>query len=209
MISIQEVVNNRNKVRHQQEYADAFSDYFKLHFNRDPEFCCSFKDFDLLKNLIKPSKKTDMKNNKYQVLYRKDLILFYKDKNRVHRSFAGKASAKFLDAFLEKQTKFPDADKNIILISKSSNEGKVVKLDDLKGEGLKEEDLKDENLDADKDKDYASILEGKKSLDFSVKESVEIIHNLSEEELKFFDGEERPGIIKAITARLEDLKEAK
>lgn len=214
MISIEEIINSRNKVRHQQKYADAFSDYFKLHFNREPEFCCSFKDFDLLRNLIKPPKNKDMKNTKYRVLYAKDLIIFYKEKNRVYRSFAGKASEKFLDEFLEKQTEFPDAEKNIILIGEQVKKSKVVKLENLKEGKSKDENLNPEketaeNLDVDNSKDYASMLEGKKSLDFSVKESVEIIHNLSEEELKFFDGEERPGIIKAISARLENLKEGR
>lgn len=214
MISIEEIINSRNKVRHQQKYADAFSDYFKLHFNREPEFCCSFKDFDLLRNLIKPPKNKDMKNTKYRVLYAKDKYLFYKNGNRVHRSFAGKASEKFLDEFLEKQTEFPDAEKNIILIGKQVKKSKTVKLENLKEDKPKDENLSPEkeateNLDVDNSKDYASMLEGKKSLDFSVKDSVEIIHNLSEEELKFFDGEERPGIIKAITARLENLKEGK
>lgn len=228
MISIEEIINSRNKVRHQQKYADAFSDYFKLHFNREPEFCCSFKDFDLLRNLIKPPKNKDMKNTKYRVLYAKDKYLFYKNGNRVHRSFAGKASEKFLDEFLEKQTEFPDAEKNIILIRKQVKKSKTVKLENLKEDKSKDDNSKDvnldetglvdnlnhekeatENLDVDNSTDYASMLEGKKSLDFSVKESVEIIHNLSEEELKFFDGEERPGIIKAIAARLKNLKEGK
>lgn len=91
----------KNAIRSNQKLSDLFSEYYKEHFNGAiASFCCTFKDFDKLHNLLF-TKSKNMELKKYKVDLKPNEILYFVKDKKVHRSFVRRLTDEFLDGFVE------------------------------------------------------------------------------------------------------------
>lgn len=91
----------KNAIRSNQKLSDLFSEYYKEHFNGAiASFCCTFKDFDKLHNLLF-TKSKDMELKKYKVDLKPNEILYFVKDKKVHRSFVRRLTDEFLDGFVK------------------------------------------------------------------------------------------------------------
>lgn len=111
------IKQGKTKIRNSEVLSSLFSDYYSELVGGVASFCCTFSDFDKLRDKVFINNIT-MELKKYSVNYKPNEQLYYVENKRVYRRYAKRVDDDFLDKFLKlhDKNKFPDAKDKIVKI---------------------------------------------------------------------------------------------
>lgn len=108
---------SKAKIRGSDDLANSFRDLFAQVFGREPKMCCSFSDYNVLKDYYySQSNPTKQMLTKYRILYPREAALAYLKDGKVYRMRASNATDEFIEEFLKylNKTRYPNANKMIL-----------------------------------------------------------------------------------------------
>lgn len=120
-MTVQELISKgKNAIRNNQKLADVFREFFQEYFGRSANFCCSFSDFNKLKNIINTQNREIMQSEvkNYEVKYKSNDILAYRKDGRTYRRYVRDLTDDFIEEFLENHSEkhYPNVGRFIVEI---------------------------------------------------------------------------------------------
>src|SRR5690625_81338 len=186
-MTVQELLRSgKRAISNSDELSELFSYYFSEHFKgATASFCCTFSDFDKLRNRIFIKNNNDMTLKKYKVNLKPNDILFYVENKVVHRSYVRRLTDSFLDKFMELHD--PKRFGNII------DKIEVLDSDEVELAKVDLTEVKDEAIN-------------KAVSSFTAKEVIALIQTATLEGLEQYKDDTRVTVQRALEERLNELK---